>query len=114
MSEKVNMEHEKEDDRRTKYGNENEEPICVSVENTGNPETPMPSDDCEVVKGLRKVKDSMKPETCKRAGKKGQCEKDSGHPGKCRLIKGKNEFWKFSSSHRICNSKERETQVKRK
>ena len=49
-----------------------------------------------------------------RAGKKGQCEKDSGRPGKCRLIKGKNGFWKFSSSHKIHILKERETQVKRK
>ena len=109
------MEDEKEDDRRAEYGDENEEPVCVSVENnTGNPEMPGPSDDCVVVKGLRKVKDSMEPEKCKRAGKKGQCEKDSGHSGKCRLIKGKNGSWKFSSSHKIRTLKERETQVKRK
>ena len=42
--------------KMTEYGNENEEPICVSVENTGNPEIPLPNDDCEVVKALRKVR----------------------------------------------------------
>ena len=61
---------------------------------------------------LQMAFESLTKENLKNARK--ASEKSSGHTGKCKLVVGKNKFWKSSSSHKIHELKEREAQVKRK
>ena len=93
------------------YGDENEKPL-QELELYKDVDRPRPIVDCVAANGLRKF-NQRKPEKCKKS-KKGQCEKNSGHTGKCKLVVGKNKFWEFSRSHKIHELKEREAQVKRK
>ena len=93
------------------YGDENEKPL-QELELYKDVDRPRPIVDCVAANGLRKF-NQRKPEKCKKS-KKGQCEKNSGHTEKCKLVVGKNKFWEFSRSHKIHELKEREAQVKRK
>ena len=51
-------------------------------------------------------------EKCRR-NRKGQCIKECGHAGKCKIVK-ENQFWRFSGNLKIQALKEREENVKRK